>query len=228
MRTQVERRYGLPDRGRIEPRLWLGTGLTLLIAELYNAYSIDLHVLVAGTLLPAADLAVLNAALRTLALVAFSSAAVGVAFAPKVSPLFEDGRINELRRATRHAFHLALWPAVGIVALLVVFGRPVLGLFGPVYVDGYGALVIAAIAQVLVAASVPLVPLLSMTGNQAALLRVSTGTVIVAVLAHLALTSTFGIRGASMAIVASSLYWTGALVWHVRSRVDRRLVPLLP
>ncbi len=155
----------LPKSGVTEKSLWLNTSLVLLVSDLYFAFHIDIHVLVSGFFLDAADLAVFNAVLRTLSIVGFASTAVGIAFAPQVAQLFASGDKDKLAAVARRALTLTFWPALVLVLLQVVFAGPILSLFGPLYVDGRHALLVGAAAQLAIAFATPLVPMLGMTGN---------------------------------------------------------------
>jgi O-antigen/teichoic acid export membrane protein len=212
-------RLQLPANGLRRANLWLGTALILLLSEVYFGFYIDIHILIAGTLLPAADVAIFNAVLRTLSVAAFASAAVGIAFRPRVAHLFENPDRDRMRTAARQAIAITFWPAVALIALILPVLDIILSLFGPEYVAGKTAFVIAACAQLAIAFATPLVPMLGMTGHHTELFWISLFIGILAVAAHILLTPVLGINGSAAALLLSSIAWS--LVLFVR--VERNL-----
>ena len=199
--------------------LWLGTSLILLLSQIYFGYYVDIHILVAGLFLASSDLAILNAALRTLSIVAFASAAVGIAFTPKVAQLFEANDPKRLRTAARQAIAFTFWPALFFLMILIPFADHVLALFGPEYVGGRSAMIVAAFAQLALAFSAPLVPMLGMTGHHNDLFWVSLFVAVLVVVTHMILTPAFGIIGSAAALLVCSIAWSAALYVRVSSNL---------
>lgn len=206
----------LPAHGMTRASLWLGTALILLLSELYFSFYIDIHILIAGTLLPASDVAIFNAVLRTLSVAAFASAAVGIAFRPKVAHLFENPDRDRLRTAARQAIAITFWPAMALLVLIFPTLDLVLSLFGPEYVAGKTAFIIAAFAQLAIAFATPLVPMLGMTGHHTELLWISLFIGVLAVAAHIILTPVLGMNGSATALLLSSIAWSTLLYLRVQ------------
>jgi len=213
----------LPAPGITRASLWLGTAIILLFSELYFNFYIDIHILISGTLLPASDLAVFNAVLRTLSVAAFASAAVGIAFRPKIAHLFEHPDRNRLRTAARQAIAITFWPAIAILALLFPALDQILSLFGPEYVAGKTAFIIAACAQLAIAFATPLVPMLGMTGHHTELLWISLFIAVLAIAAHVILTPVLGMNGSATALLLSSIAWSALLYLRVERNLGMSL-----
>ncbi|NNC55886.1 MAG: hypothetical protein HKO07_09225, partial [Pseudomonadales bacterium] len=215
---------GLPRTGVVEKSLWLNTSLVLLVSDLYFAFHIDIHVLVSGFFLSAADLAIFNAVLRTLSIVGFASTAVGIAFAPQVAQLFASRDKQKLAAVARRALTITFWPALLFVLLQVIFAEPILSLFGPLYVEGRPALLVGAAAQLAVAFATPLVPMLGMTGNHRKLFWISLGTAILTIVSHALLTPRFGMVGSAAALLLASVFWCSLLYYWVCRSLQINLV----
>ncbi|MGI9328153.1 MAG: oligosaccharide flippase family protein [Pseudomonadales bacterium] len=214
----------LPRVAVEKPRLWLSTAITLLLATVFTNYYLDIHVVLSGLFLPADELAIFNAALRTLAIVGFGSAAIGIAVAPRISALHAQRDVVGLNRLARRSIGITLVASTFGIALLAAFGRPILTLFGDVYVAGYPALLIAAIAQLVAATSTVLIPLVAMTGHHASLVRGLLVLLPLIILAHALLIGPLGMIGASWAFVVSAVLWALWIFWLVRRLVGLRLL----
>ena len=109
-------------------------------------------------------------------------------------------------RATRARFACASAFVLG----LVVFGRTVLGVFGPEFVSGYTTLVLLSLAQLVRAAGGPVAELLGVTGHQDESLRVCAVGLVATVALSLVLVPMYGIVGAGWSVLFVT---TGSMVW---------------
>ncbi len=199
------------------PSVWLRVGLPIVLAELFVNYYVDVNILISGIFLEPHEIAVYNAALRTVAIIAFGIAAVGLATAPRAARLYAEGDLPALQRLVNRSTHLMFWPATAAFVALIVSGRWILGLFGPEFVAGYTALVVTAAAQVVIAAVGPLLPLLNVTGNHHRALVVCAGALVLTPLLYFALMPRFGLLGGAVAFMATGVLfsgWLAVLVWR--------------
>ncbi len=205
-----------------QPSIWLRVGLPIVLAELFVSYYVDVNILISGIFLETHEIAVYNAALRTVAIIAFGIAAVGLATAPRAARLYAEGDLPALQRLVNRSTHLMFWPATAAFVALVIGGRWILGLFGQEFVAGYTALVITAGAQVVIAAVGPLLPLLNVTGNHHRALVVCAGALILTPLLYFALMPRYGLLGGAVAFMCTGVLfsgWLAVIVWrHVGIR----------
>jgi O-antigen/teichoic acid export membrane protein len=153
--------------------------------------------------------------------------AINVIAAPMISELYWHDRHAELRRLVRLAALGVVATAFPAVILLVVFGRPILRLFGPAFVTGYAALVILCCGQLINALAGSVGFLMTMTGHQkqAAVIVAVTATLNVAL--NLLLIPPYGMAGAAAATAVTTAAWNLAMlayVWTVL-RINPTLVP---
>ena len=138
--VERSREPGAPRRRQVG---WLRSSSGLLLVGLTSSYLSDVVVLAAGTAATPAEVAVLNAVLRTATLLLFVGFAVDHVVAPEFSRFFALADDLELRRAVLRATRVRL-AAIGACAVgLVVTGPVILGLFGPGFDEGYLPLVVA-------------------------------------------------------------------------------------
>src|SRR5438552_2168218 len=94
---------------------------------------------------PPDEVAVYYAAAKTLALVSFIYFSVAAATAHRFSAYHVAGDRAGLSRFLTQTIRWTFWPSLAATALLLVFGQPILSLFGPQFTDGYPLMVILAV-----------------------------------------------------------------------------------
>lgn len=124
------------------------------------------------------------------------------------------------------AVRLILGVSGAVATLLVLFGKPILGLFGSEFVEGYGALVILSLGNVVIGSLSLAWPLLSYGGHE----RVPVPGLIVALVLMVALAEltipAYGLLGAAVSktsVLIALFAWLalqlnhrmGIRIWHV-------------
>lgn len=207
---------------RAQTRLWLRTGLPLLLITLFAEYFPDIAIVLLGLFLPPHDVAVFNAAFRTAFLLAFAIMAIDAAMLPRASRLHATGDRAGLQHLAVRTSQLKLAAALAGFAVLAGLGHHLLALFGPAFTAGRSALLILAAAQVVTAAAGPGAALLAVTGHQDRCLGVfALGLGATVALVSL-LAPRYGIEGAAAAIVAVTAAWSVWLNLIVARRVGIR------
>jgi O-antigen/teichoic acid export membrane protein len=123
-------------------------------------------VLVLQQFRPPEEVAVYYAAAKTLALVAFIHYSIAAASAHRFTTYHVSGDHAGLARFLAQAIRWTFWPSLAATALLLALGRPILGLFGTGFADGYHLMFILALGLLARAAIGPIERLLNMLGQQ--------------------------------------------------------------
>jgi len=207
---------------RADTRLWVRTGLPLLLIALFTEYFPDLAIVLLGLFLPPHAVAVFNAAFRTAFLIAFAIIAIDAAMLPRASRLLAAGDRAALQRLVVRTSQIKLAAAVAGLAVLAAVGHHLLALFGAPFTAGYGALLILAAAQVVAAAAGPGAALLAVSGDQDRCLGVFALGLAATVALVSMLAPRYGIEGAAAAIVAVTATWSVWLNLIVARRVGIR------
>jgi O-antigen/teichoic acid export membrane protein len=198
-----------------ESRTWLRTAIPLLIAAFFVKYFLELNVILAGIYLPADQIAIFNATFRTAFLIGFGILAMDAITAPRVAELHGGKDLPELQKLISQATRIKCLGAVVGVVLLTLFGKLVLGLFGPEFVVGYSALLILAGSQVIVAAFGAGTQLLAVSGNQDKCLVVFGCSAAALFVLQALLVPRFGLNGVALAVllvVAIQSFWVNRIV----------------
>ena len=149
-----------------DTRHWIGTGAELSILLLFSGLYGDLVVVLAALVLPPAEVAYLNAAVRFAGVLGFIVYAVNATLEPRLSAMVAHGDHKGMQALLRLGVHLRVWPVLAAAALTVPFGGALLGLFGADFRAGHGALMVLSLSQGLMAATGPVFMLLSITRRQ--------------------------------------------------------------
>ncbi|MDH3715734.1 MAG: oligosaccharide flippase family protein [Gammaproteobacteria bacterium] len=202
---------------RGELRLWLRTGVPLLVVTLVSNYFAELNVILLGGFLPSSDIAIFNASYRVALLVAFGLFAVDAFIAPELATLAAGDDKAKLQKIVMQATRLRTLGALVALVFFALAGRQMLRLFGAEFVVGYPALMLLTLAQLVHAAAGPGTRLLSTSGHQDVCLPVF--GVALALLAALTilLVPRYGLTGAAMATFCAVACWSiGLAVMVVR------------
>jgi O-antigen/teichoic acid export membrane protein len=210
--ASVERRVrkAVPDGPRrYRPALWIGIALPIFIVEGFFNLLTNIDIIIVSFLMEPDRVAVYFAAAKTLALVHFVYFAVRAGGAQRFSKYYASGDRGRLEDFVRDTLHWTFWPSLAMVSLLLLFGRPLLGLFGPNFIDGYPLLFIISIGLVVRASIGPAESLLTMAGQHNICAAVYTAAFALSVALNFALIPRYGLQGAAaattLALVAEAI-----------------------
>ncbi len=155
-----------PGPKRYAPRTWLGTALPILLVEAFYLMLTYVDILVLEHFRSPAEVAVYYAAARILSVVAFIYFAIAGATTHKFTEYHVAGDHERLARFFGETIRWTFWPSLAACALILVFGRPLLSLFGAGFTAGYSVMFILAIGMLARAAVGPAERLLNMLGER--------------------------------------------------------------
>jgi O-antigen/teichoic acid export membrane protein len=196
---------------------WLHTALPILMAGGFYSLLAYTDVLVLQHFRPSDEVAVYYAAVKTLALVSFVYYSVSATAAHRFSGYHVNGDHDGLSAFISQSIKWTFWPSLAATALLLLFGRPILGLFGPQFTAGYPLMFILAAGLLARAAVGPIERLLNMLGQQRACALIYAGAFAVNIGLSFALIPQFGMTGAASA-TASALLTESILLFVVTRR----------
>jgi len=211
---------------RIEPgpkaydfKIWLLTALPIVMVEGFYSLLAYSDVLVLQQFRPPDEVAVYYASVKTLALVSFIYYSVSAMTAHRFSTYHITGDRKGLAAFLREAINLTFWPSLVATVLLLICGRPILGLFGPQFTEGYYLLFILAVGLLARAAIGPVERLLNMLGQQRVCALVYLGAFAINIGLCLALIPQFGMTGAAIATATALVTETIVLFTVTRVRL---------
>lgn len=190
---------------------WIMQGLAIVPLALFTAVFGDVVVAVAAPLLTLSQLAVFGVCLKIALLSGFVIQVSQQIMLPDAAKALAEERPRDLQRQIAGANALGLACCTIMTLVLAVVGDKILAVFGPEFVEGQLCLVVLSLSQVARAAMGPGSHMLVLTGNQRATLPVSAVGVGSLVVACLVLIPIYGLVGAALAVVISTMVWCGWL-----------------
>lgn len=184
---------------RYEPRGWITLSLPILLVLGFELVLQNTDILVLSRYLPAAEVGIYFAALKTIGLVSFVHFAVGSAVANRISAYRTRGDEAALKRFVRQAANWTFWPSLAGAIALLVLGQPLLWLFGENFTQGYGAMAILAVGLLVRAAMGPAEFVLNMLGEQVRCAQILFANAALNIALNFALVPVFGLTGAAAA-----------------------------
>lgn len=207
---------------RYETRIWLVTAMPLLLMAGLSVVITQIDIIILGLLRPAHEVGLYGAAVKTVTVVGFVTAALYAIMLPVISSLYRQGKERLLRQLLAVAVHIVFWPTLLIAVLLFAFGDYVLEAFGPQFAAAHTALALLAVGQLVNTAFGPVGYLLYFTGHERMTALLMGGAAILNVVLNLVLIPPFGMVGSAAATAATLSLWNVALYLVVRRRLGFR------
>jgi O-antigen/teichoic acid export membrane protein len=205
---------------------WVRTTRPILIvsvAQLIISQQADL--IVVGTIISARDTGTYAAVSQLTAPLSIIVNAITFVAQAMIADLYARGNQPGLQGLIRAVCRANMAIAVPVVLVLVLFGRPLLSLYGPGFVAGYPVLVVLAMSQLVIALAGSLAGyLLTMTRHQTEAAWIIGASAVVNLVLTLVLTPRFGLIGTASATLTAATVRTIALSWFIR-RTMRLTVP---
>jgi O-antigen/teichoic acid export membrane protein len=190
--------------------LWLRTSFPLLLVSSLGILMSQVDVLVIGAYLGPKEAGIYSIASKTATLVNLSLIVANAAAAPQIAMLHARGDRVSLQRMISTMGQWMFWPSLGMTLFLILFGQPVLRLFGSEFTVGYWSLGLLAFGQLINVSAGAVLNLMNLTGHQAQSLRVYAWVACTNLILNLVLIPRWGIAGAALSTTLSVI---GLNVW---------------
>ncbi len=155
-----------PGPKRYAPLTWLGTSLPILMVEGFYLLLTYVDILALERFRPPGEVAVYYAAARILAVVAFVYFAIAGATTHRFTQYYVAGNHERLASFFKETTRWTFWPSLAACGMILLFGRPLLSLFGPGFTSGYWVMFILSVGMLARAAVGPAERLLNMLGER--------------------------------------------------------------
>ena len=206
------------------PKKKIVTYSTAMLADSFVAFAMQ-HSgrIVLGIFLASADVGVYNVAALMGTLVTFVLLSFNTIFSPVISDLYHRGRLDLLRPLFGSVTRWTIILSLPIYLWVVVAGETTLGVFGPEFVRGYGALLFLSTGMLVAISTGPVGVALAMTGYQKWNVYNAIALAVISVGLNIVLVPKMGVAGAGLAAGAAQ-----ALVKIARLVQVRFLLKITP
>ena len=156
-----------------------------------------------GVMVSKSDLGVYNIAFKLASLALIIIATVNTVLAPKISKLYSQGEIEQIKIEVRKATKIITYLALPLVGLLILFRTQILGLFGNEFVAGGMTLIIISLGMLFNAMCGSVGQILNMTNHQKQFRNFTIVSAAVNIILNYFLIKKYGIEGAAFASLIS-------------------------
>jgi O-antigen/teichoic acid export membrane protein len=184
---------------RYQPRRWLSTALPVVFVWGLYTLLTSTDILVLKQFRPAEDVAHYYAAAKMLAFVSMIYFAVAASSAHRFTDYHVSGDRDGLAAFAATTVGLTFWPSLAATVFILVFGRPLLTLFGTDFTSGYPVMAILAIGVLARSSIGPAERALNVLGQQRLCAVAYSIAFAFNIIACLALAPAFGAIGAATA-----------------------------
>lgn len=145
------------------------------------------------------EVGIYSIAAALIAFVPLALQSVNQIFSPTIAELHARGDLELLARLFRSLVKWTLGLTLPLAAVMILFAKPILGMFGPDFEPGWPVLVAGTVGQVVNCGVGSVGYLLLMSGKEKRLLRVQTVMAVVLIVMNLVLIPRMGLLGAALA-----------------------------
>lgn len=191
----------------LQPKAWLKISLPLLLYRAFRELLVQTDILMIGSILGATAVGMYSPASKTALWVGFVLQSINLVIAPTFAVLHVTGDREALQKIISVVTKWIFWSASAIAILLIIFAKPILGIFGPTFGEAHWALKILVIGQLVNALSGSVGNLLSMTGYQNQLMLVSSCVAILNLGLNAIFIPIWNIEGAAMTTAITLSIW---------------------
>ncbi len=212
-----------------ESEQWRRFSNQMFLVGLLNLLLSRFDLLLLGAYVPAEEVGIYNVCARLAEICALALVVSNIWVGPMISRHFHRQEHAQLQHLLTYSGRLITAMTAIAVLGVVLFGPMVLGWYGPNFQDGYEALIILSVGQLLNALFGPVGFMLTMTGHGDVALRIYGIAVLVMTSASLLLIPSYGIDGAALASAFGVVTWNLLMCIYVvrRLKLDPTALGLL-
>lgn len=203
---------------RRQLHVWLGLSTTMMITPVFYFVLSETDILVLGFCSDPAQVGLYNVARRLAELMQFAYVAVNTLLLPRIAAAHAARQPERIQALVDTMNIIVLIPAAAVLAVLVVFGPAVLGLFGPEFAGGYLVVLMLVVPRFVDLLLGPASEMLMMMGDQGRVARINVAAGVANLGLNVALVPTLGAVGAATATAVTMIGWKAVLYVLCRRR----------
>jgi O-antigen/teichoic acid export membrane protein len=200
-------------------RSWLATAAPIFVVEAFYLLLTYSDVIVLQQFRPPDEVGIYYAAAKTMALVAFIYFSVAQTLAHKFAEYHVAGDRSRLADFLAVAVRMTFWPSLASVVVLLVFGRPLLWMFGHEFVSGYYLMFIIAMGLLARASVGPAERVLNMLGERHSCAMIYAGAFAMNLVLCFVLIPRLGVAGAAAAGAGALIFESASLFLVAKMRL---------
>lgn len=149
------------------------------------------------------EISLFSVSMRIAILMTFLIMAVNRVVAPKFAILYKESNLSKLEEVVMFSNRLLLFFSLPILIIIIIFGKEILGIFGPEFESAYYVLLIITVGQFIASISGTVVFLLQMTGSEKVIRNNIIISTSMSILVGIIIVPLYGILGAAIMTLIS-------------------------
>ncbi len=182
----------------------------MIFSTLFINMFADLDILIVSMILPTSETGIFGVCMKIAALLVFAVQVTHQILLRDASDAHRTSDRIKMQDIIGKANRIALASSIVSFLVILLFGKLLLGIFGPEFLAGYFCLLGLTLAQFVRAAFGPAIQVLMITGHQRAGIPVYVASLFVLVICNMVLVPSYGYEGAAIAVIITTLFWS---VW---------------
>ncbi|MRG85068.1 flippase [Salinibacillus xinjiangensis] len=166
-----------------------------------------IDIIMIGNMMTEKEVGIYQIAIQVANIAGFILIIFNTVFAPKISELYHNSKVQELRKLYIHSTRILGLVSFFIITLLIVFSKYILWLFGSDLIEGQGVLILRSIGQFISSAVGSVWLMLSMTGKTKIQLYGNLLAFTLNVSLNYILIPKYGINGAAFASMVTLIFF---------------------
>lgn len=177
----------------------LKTSIPLMIVSASYIVSTSIDGIMVGWLSNAKQVGFFAVGLKLALLTSFLTQITTSVLTPKIAEMYHSGKVDEMQIMIQKVTRVLAIIGMIVLAIIVVFGEYILGLWGADFVEAYWILVVLGIGQFFNIASGPVGNLLAMTDHEKILKNIMLATLLINIVLNFFLITYYEALGAAIA-----------------------------
>ncbi len=167
------------------------------------------------------SIAIYNVALKISLLTLLSSQAINSILAPKIAKFYYQKKITELKKIIKFSTQINFLISLVVIAVILIFNKFLLGLFGGEFIKGKTVLIILCAGQLINAMSGSVGVILQMIGKQKTHQNIILLALLINIVLNFTLVPVYGSTGAAIATAISLSSWNimGAAILKINKNI---------
>jgi O-antigen/teichoic acid export membrane protein len=186
---------------------WLKVSLPLLFNSIFSIIALRVDLLAVGYYLGPEEVGIYSAAVRTAAIVGITLFAANTIVAPLIASYYARRDLAGLQDVVSLATMGAFWPALFIGAGVILFSKPLLGVFGAEFISARIPLILLVVGQLVNVGSGSVGLLMVLTGHERQSMFVVGVSALIISVACCFVVPSFGIIGAALVSMLGISLW---------------------
>jgi len=217
--TPARARLSAPNSSKLPSEVWAFSASMLSIGTM-EFVIVQVDKITLGHFASARDVGVYSLAAAVVAFVPLVLHSVNQIFSPIIADLHTRGELVLLQRLFQSLTKWVVGLTLPLAAVVIVFARPLMRIFGHDFEAGWPVLVIGCAGQLVNCGVGSVGFLLLMSGNEKLLIRVQAVTTAVMIAGSMLLVPWLGMVGAAIAAASANIVMNVCNLWQVRRALN--------